>query len=73
MKKYRIVKALPEVFSLKGNDYGHFVVKGGAEQMMREAWTGVGTRLSAAMTTVGSSLPKEKKKASANVWTKESA
>ncbi len=44
----RIVKSLPEVFSLRGNDYSQFVVKGGAAGMMHSTWHAVGRRMNKA-------------------------
>ncbi len=45
----RIVKSLPDVFSLRGNDYSKFVVKGGADGMMRSTWCSVGHRMNKAV------------------------
>lgn len=58
MKK-RIITTIPEVFSLRGNDYSVYVVKGGAEEMMRNNWSGVGRRLSNAVTKVGQNVQKK--------------
>lgn len=52
MKK-EIISAIPEVFSLRRNDYSSFVVKGGAGEIMRNNWKGVGKRLNNAITKVG--------------------
>lgn len=71
--KIKVLKAIPEVFSLRGNDYGRFVVKGGAGQMMRDNWAGVGARMTEAIVTVGGQVLQQKKKARANVRTKEAA
>lgn len=71
--KTRVLKAIPEVFSLRGNDYGRFVVKGGAAQMMRDSWAGVGVHMNQAITKVGTQVAQQNKKATGNVHKKESA
>lgn len=71
--KIKVLKAIPEVFSPRGNDYGRFVVKGGSGQMMRDNWAGVGARMTEAIVTVGGQVLQQKKKARANVRTKEAA
>jgi hypothetical protein len=58
MKK-KIISAIPEVFSLRGNDYSSFVVKGGADTIMRNNWKGVGKRLNNAITKVGQDVQKK--------------
>lgn len=70
--KMKVLKAIPEVFSLRGNDYGRFVVKGGAGQMMRDTWAGVGAHMNEAITKVGGQVLQQKnKKAQPHVRTKE--
>jgi hypothetical protein len=71
--KTRVLKAIPEVFSLRGNDYGRFVVKGGAAQMMRDSWAGVGAHMSQAVAKVGAQVVQQNKKATGNVHKKEGA
>ena len=51
MKK--LIRSIPEVFSITGNDYSKFLVRGGAEQMMTDAWKGIGMRMSRAIVKVG--------------------
>ena len=58
MKK-KVIAAIPEVFSLRGNDYSHFVVKGGATEMLRNNWIGVGVRMNNAITKVGRDVQKK--------------
>lgn len=58
MKK-KVITAIPEVFSLRGNEYGHFVVKGGATEMLRNNWIGVGVRMNNAITKVGHDVQKK--------------
>jgi hypothetical protein len=62
MKK-RVIAAIPEIFSLRGSDYSTFVVKGGAEEMMRNNWNGVGRHLNGAIVKVGRSVDVQKKQA----------
>jgi len=50
--KINALAKISEIFSLRGNDYSSFVVKGGAEEMMRNNWEGVGRRLNGAITKV---------------------
>jgi hypothetical protein len=69
----RVLKAIPEVFSLRGNDYGRFVAKGGAAQMMRDSWEGVGAHMTQAVTKVGAQVTQLNKKATGNVRKKEGA
>lgn len=71
--KLKVLRAIPEVFSLRGNDYSSFVVKGGAEQMMRDAWVGVGQRMLSSMSKVDARVLNKKKKAHPHVPTKEVA
>ncbi|GAB5604152.1 hypothetical protein [Sideroxyarcus sp. TK5] len=63
--KTRVITSIPEIFSLRGNDYSSFVVKGGAEEMMRKNWSGVGHRLSGAIVKVGRSADVKQKKQAA--------
>lgn len=51
MKK-TILGTIPDMFSIGGNDYSRFLNQGGAEQMMRDVWSGVGRRLNGAMEEV---------------------
>ncbi len=69
--KTRVLKAIPEVFSLRGNDYSRFVVKGGAARMMCDTWAGVGAHMNQAVTKVGAQVAQQKK-TSRNVHKKES-
>lgn len=71
--KMRVLNSIPEVFSLRGNDYGRFVVKGGAAQMMRDSWAGVGAHMTQAVTKVGAQVAQQNKKATENAHKKESA
>lgn len=50
--KTKVLVTIPEIFSLRGNDYSSFVVKGGAEEMMRNNWNGVGRSLTGAIIKV---------------------
>lgn len=50
--KTKVLAAIPEIFSLRSNDYSSFVVKGGAEEMMRNNWNGVGRSLNGAIMKV---------------------
>lgn len=52
MKK-RVIPTIPEVFSLRGNDYSQFVVRGGASGMIRQTWSTMGNRLRNAAAEVG--------------------
>lgn len=61
--KTKVLATIPEIFSLRGNDYSSFVVKGGAEEMMRNNWTGVGRSLNGAIIKVGRSVDVQKKQA----------
>lgn len=70
MKK--VLKAIPEVFALHGSDYGKFVVRGGASQMMRDAWQGVGIHMGEAIAKVGAQA-QQQKKAGRRVSAKEAA
>lgn len=70
--KTRVLRAIPEVFSLRGNDYGRFVVQGGAAQMMRDTWAGVGVHMNQAITAVGEQVVQQHKKAQGYVGTKKS-
>ncbi len=63
--KNRVITSIPEIFSLRGNDYSTFVVKGGAEEMMRKNWSGVGSRLNGAIAKVGRSVDVRQKKQAA--------
>lgn len=67
----KVLTALPKVFSLRGNDYGRFVVKGGAAQMMRDNWAGVGAHMNGAIAAVGGQVQQEIKKARPHGDTKE--
>lgn len=58
MKK-QIINAIPEIFSLRGNDYSSFVVKGGAGEIMRKNWYNVGHRLSDAAAKVEKNVKKK--------------
>lgn len=59
MKK-TVVKAIPEIFSLRLNgDYSRFVVQGGAGQMMSDTWTDIGRRLNKAVEKVGHDVEKK--------------
>lgn len=60
MKK--LIASIPTVFTLAGNDYSRFLVRGGAEQMMTDAWQGVGIRLSNAIEKVGQDVKQTRKK-----------
>lgn len=73
MKK--VIRAIPTVFSLRGNDYDHFVIVGGAKEMMRATWAGVGAHMDAAITKVVSDqvLHQQNKKEKLHVRTKEAA
>lgn len=71
--KTRVLKAIPEIFSLRGNTYSQFVVQGGAAQMMRDAWVGVGAHMNQAITKVGVQVVQQNEKAQGNVHTKESS
>jgi hypothetical protein len=57
--KRKILPAITEVFSLTGNDYSSFVVKGGASEIARKNWNGVGCRLNAAASKVGQNVQKK--------------
>jgi hypothetical protein len=61
--KTKVIAAIPEIFSLRGNDYSSFVVQGGAEEMMRKNWEGIGRNLSGAIIKVGHSADTQKKQA----------
>lgn len=54
MSFMNLLKILPSLFVFKRTDYRKYVPQGGAEQMMRENWTRVGSRLQSAMETVAS-------------------
>lgn len=58
MKK-KIISAIPEIFSLRGNDYSSFVVKGGAGETMRKNWDNLGHRLSDAAAKVEKNVKKK--------------
>ena len=60
MKTKHLLPAIPQVFSLRGNDYSSFVVHGGASAMMRDTWIAIGQRLNKAANKVG---PNGQKKA----------
>lgn len=66
MTMSRLLEALPEVFSLRGDDYSRFVVRGGAAQMMRDTWAGVGSHMHGAVAKVGGQALERKKKDHAN-------
>ena len=57
----KVLKAIPRVFSLRGNDYSRFVVEGGAAQLMADAWIGVGARMGNAIVSVNGQILQEKK------------
>ena len=61
--KTKVIATIPGIFSLRGNDYSSFVVKGGAEEMMRNNWEGVGRRLNGAIIKVGRNAEVKKKQA----------
>lgn len=48
----RLMVAIPEVFSLRGNDYSKYLVMGGAAEMMDNAWRGIGMRLQGSISKV---------------------
>lgn len=49
-----VISTIPSVFSLSSKaDYSHFVIRDGAEGMMRETWASIGERLDAAISKVG--------------------
>lgn len=50
--KTKVLTTIPEIFSLRSNDYSGFVVKGGAEELMRNNWEGVGRSLNGAIIKV---------------------
>lgn len=70
--KSHVLKAIPEVFSLRTNDYSRFVVKNGAVQMMDAAWTGVGARMNDAIGKVAVQVKKQNIGAKDHVQSKES-
>lgn len=54
MKKRSIISTIPEVFSLNAkSDYSRFVVREGANGMMRDRWIAIGNRLNASAQKVG--------------------
>jgi hypothetical protein len=60
--KRKVVSALPEVFSLKSNDYSGFVVRESASEIMAKNWANVGKRFGKAM---GKVINESEKKAKA--------
>lgn len=44
---------IPDILTIRGNDYSRFLVQGGAEKMMSDTWAQVGKKLNAAIHTVG--------------------
>lgn len=60
--KKKVVRALPEVFSLRPNDYSGFVVRESASEVMAKNWANVGKRFGKAMDKV---VNESKKKAKA--------
>ena len=55
----KVLVTIPEIFSLRGNDYSHFVIKGGAAELLRNNWTGVGVRMNNAVAKVGQDVQKK--------------
>ncbi len=48
-----VISTIPSVFSLPSKaDYSHFVIRDGAEGMMRDTWTSIGERLNTAISKV---------------------
>lgn len=62
MKTYKILRAIPEVFSLAGNDYTQFIVRADPSVMMRDSWMRVGMHLGQAMASVELSIASEKER-----------
>lgn len=58
--KNKVLKAMPQVFSLNRNsDYSRFVAHGGATKMMYDTWAGVGQRLNNSMKKVALDVNKK--------------
>jgi hypothetical protein len=58
--KNKVLKAMPQVFSLNANsDYSRFVVRGGAAGMMHDTWVSVGKRLNNSMNKVAADVDKK--------------
>jgi len=58
----KAVNAMPDVYSLKGNDYSQFVVRKSARDVMTENWANIGKRLGKAINKVGHEAKKTKAK-----------
>ena len=58
MKK-KLIVTIPEIFSLRGNDYSHFVIKGGAAELLHNNWADVGVRMNNAVAKVGQNVQKK--------------
>ena len=62
MKTYKVLRAIPEVFSLAGNDYTHFIVRADPSVMMRDSWMRVGMHLEQAIASVELNIACEKER-----------
>lgn len=56
MKAYKVIEAIPEVFSLKPGDYSRFMARSSPSLMMRRNWKQIGARLTQAIETVDAEL-----------------
>lgn len=68
-KKHRLVativdvlNSMPDVYSLKANDYSQFVIHKNARDIMEENWLNIGERLGVAINKVGNEAKKIKAK-----------
>lgn len=62
MKTYKVLRAIPEVFSLAGNDYTPFIVGADPAVMMRDSWVRVGAHLGHAIASVELDMACEKER-----------
>ena len=56
MKAYKVIGAIPEVFSLKPSDYSRFMVRSSPSMMMHRNWKQVGARLAQAIEAVDTEI-----------------
>lgn len=55
-----IIKAMPDTYSLLGNDYSRFVIHKRAQDVMKENWSSVGERLGNAIAKVDNATKETK-------------
>lgn len=57
-----VVNAMPDVYSLRGNDYSQFVIHKNAQEIMEENWLNIGQRLNEAIVKAGNEAKETKSK-----------